>query len=150
MFVSGPANVIDKITQWSTDLLKLSDIKTNVRTKITIAKVTDANVSIYPKVIQVAVPVEEFTEKTLEIPVQLSNNVHYYDVKTFPQKVKVTFMAPLSRYSEIDADYFDAVADLNLWTDHSYNSLPVKINRMPAYCKIVKVEPQNIDFIVKK
>ncbi|QQL51507.1 YbbR-like domain-containing protein [Mucilaginibacter ginkgonis] len=150
VFVSGPAATINKITEWSTDSLKVTDVEANVQAKVDIAKVRDGNVSIYPKIIQVFVPVEEFTEKTLEIPVQLSNNVHYYDVKIFPQKVKVTFMTPLSKFAEINDDYFDAVADFGLWAEHKYSSLPVKITRLPAYTKIVKIEPQNVDFIVKK
>ena len=57
-------------------------------------------------------PVDEFTEKDLEIPVKLINNRNYENVKIFPQKVKVTFTTSLSRYAEIDEDFFEATADL--------------------------------------
>jgi hypothetical protein len=65
-------------------------------------------------------------------------------------KVKVTFTTSLRRYPEIDDEFFEASADLSLWQDRGYSTLPVKITRLPAYCKIVKIQPQNVDFIIHK
>jgi YbbR domain-containing protein len=148
--LSGPSNVIDKITSWNTDSLKLENIDETINARVNLQPVHEANLSIYPKTVQVQVPVDEYTEKTLEIPVKLTGNVHYYEVKIFPQKVKVTFTTSLSKYPELDEDFFEATADLNLWSDRNYTVLPVMLNRIPPFCKIVKIEPQNIDFIVKK
>ena len=50
----------------------------------------------------------------------------------------------------MDEDFFEASADLDLWRERNYSTLPVKLARFPAYCKIVKIEPQNIDFIIHK
>ncbi|NCD69794.1 CdaR family protein [Mucilaginibacter agri] len=148
--LSGPSNVIDKIKVWNTDSLKLKGINETVNTKVNLQPVHEANLSIYPKAVQVQIPVDEFTEKTLDIPVKLIGNVHYYDVKIFPAKVKVTFTTSLTKYPELDEDFFEATADLALWSDRNYTVLPVKLARIPPFCKIVKIEPQNIDFIVKK
>ena len=148
--LSGPANVIDKITEWKSDSLKAGDLSENMTTRINLQPVREANLNVYPKAVQVTVPVEEYTEKTLEMPVKLVGNVHYYDVKILPQKVKVTFTTSLSRYNELDENFFEATADLSLWSERHYSALPVKMTRLPAFCKIVKIEPQNVDFIVKK
>ncbi|CAN5337117.1 hypothetical protein BH09BAC6_BH09BAC6_14360 [soil metagenome] len=106
--------------------------------------------SVYPKSVLVTLPVDEFTEKTLLIPVKLINNRNYYDVKLFPLKVKVTFTTTLSRYAETDEDFFEATADLDFWKQHGYTVLPVAITKIPPYCKIIRIEPRNIDFIVRK
>ena len=148
--LSGPANVIDNIKTWNTDSLILDSVNETVRTRINMQPAKEGNVSIYPKSVQVVLPVDEFTEKTISIPVKLINNLDYYKVKIFPVKVNVTFITSLNRYAEMDEDLFEASADLALWRDHDYSTLPVKLTRIPAYCKIVKIEPQNIDFIVRK
>jgi YbbR domain-containing protein len=148
--LSGPANVIDNIKTWNTDSLILDSVNETVRTRINMQPAKEGNVSIYPKSVQVVLPVDEFTEKTISIPVKLINNLDYYKVKIFPVKVNVTFITSLNRYAEMDEDLFEASADLGLWRDHDYTTLPVKLTRIPAYCKIVKIEPQNIDFIVRK
>jgi YbbR domain-containing protein len=148
--ISGPSNVIDKITEWHTDSLVLKNIDEDVQTGVNLQAPAEGNISIYPKTVQVTVPVDEYTEKTMEIPVKLIDNNEFFNVKVFPQKVKVTFTVSLNRYAEIDEDLFEAQADFDLWKLYGYNSLPVKITHMPSFCKIVRVEPANIDFIVHK
>lgn len=150
VIINGPASVIDKITSWPSDTLKLDSVSETVSTTVNLQPVKEGNLSVYPKSVQVTVPVEEFTEKELDVPVKLINNRGTDEVKVFPQKVKVTFTTSLSRYEELDEDFFEATADLDLWRNHGYKTLPVVLSKIPAYCKIVKIEPRNIDFIIRK
>jgi len=50
----------------------------------------------------------------------------------------------------MDEDLFEADADLDLWKNRNYSVLPVMLSKMPEFCRIVKIEPRNIDFIIKK
>jgi YbbR domain-containing protein len=150
VIINGPSNIIDKITEWRTDSLKLDSVGETINANVNLQPVKEGNLSVYPKSVHVAIPVDEFTEKTLEIPVKLINNRDYEDVKIFPAKVKVTFITSLSNYSETDEDFFEATADLELWRTHGYKVLPVVLTRIPQYCKIVRTDPQNVDFIIKK
>jgi YbbR domain-containing protein len=147
--LSGPANRIQDITEWPTDSLKLKDINEDYTTRLNLRPVNDGALVIYPKTVQVGIPVDEFTEKTLEIPIKLANQ-HYDNVKIFPQKIKITFTVALSKYATTNEDDFEATADLDLWRQRGYSSLPVKLSKVPAFCKMVSIEPKNIDFIVKK
>jgi len=148
--VSGPIDRLKEISLWKTDSLDANDVTETINTRINLQSVKEGNLNVYPKTVQVIIPVDEFTEKTLDLPVKLINNHNYDNVKVFPQKVKVTFTTALSRYPDMTEDLFEATADLDLWRDHGYKSLPVKLTRVPPYCKIVKVSPANIDFIIKK
>lgn len=150
VILNGPAAALDKISVWKTDTLKLDSIDDPVTKRVNVQAVKESSMSVYPKSVLVTLPVDEFTEKTLLIPVKLVNNHNYYDVKLFPLKVKVTFTTPLSRYAETDEEFFEATADLDLWKDHGYTVLPVVIAKIPPYCKIIRIEPRNIDFIIKK
>jgi YbbR domain-containing protein len=149
VIVNGPGDVIIKITEWKTDTLRLDSVGETVNTFLNLQPVKEGNLSVYPKSVQVTIPVDEFTEKTLEIPVKLINAGND-NVKIFPQKVKVTFTTSLKKYAETDEDFFEATADLNLWRKHGYKVLPVVLSRIPQYCKIVKIDPADIDFIIKK
>ena len=99
---------------------------------------------------QVQVPVNEFTEKTINVPVTLVNNSDYYNVNILPKKVKVTFTTTLNKYAEISEEYFEAQANLNMWKQYGYKVLPIKVTKLPDFCRIVKIEPQNVDFNNKK
>jgi YbbR domain-containing protein len=150
VIVNGPASIIDKIAKWKTDTLKLDSVGESINTRLNLQPTKEGNVSVFPKNVEVTIPVDEYTEKTVEIPVKLINNHNYYDVKIFPQKVKVTFTTSLSRYAQTDEDFFEATADLDLWRKHGYKVLPVVVFKSPMFSKIVKIQPQNVDFIIKK
>ncbi|MBK0380844.1 CdaR family protein [Mucilaginibacter segetis] len=148
--ISGPAEILSKIDSWETDSVVLNGLNESYNARVKLRPSTEGNLEVLPKSVMVNIPVDEFTEKTLEIPVKLINNHNYYDVKIFPQKVKVTFTTSLTKYPDTNEDVFEAVADLDKWKLGGYSVLPVKLTHIPSYSKIVKVEPRNIDFIVKK
>jgi YbbR domain-containing protein len=148
--LNGPANVVNNIKTWKTDTLEMDGVNQTIRATLPLQRVKEGNMSVYPKSVQIRVPVEEFTEKKLKIPIKVINNPHYYNVKIVPQHINITFTVPLSRYMEIDEDFFEATVDLSLWEQQNYTVLPVNITRMPSYCKVVNITPQNVDFLVRK
>ncbi len=148
--ISGSSSAIDKIKSWNTDTLKLDSVSETAHSLINLQTHKEGGITVLPRTVQVTLPVDEFTEKTIAIPVKLLNNHNYYIVKVFPQKVKVTFMVALNKYTVVDDDFFEATVDLNLWQEKGYTTLPIKLTQVPKYCKIVKIEPQNVDFIVRK
>ena len=148
--LSGPRDKLEKINDWPTDTLILKDVRSTSVTRVAIAQNKMKNVSIFPNSAEVTVPVDEFTEKTLEIPVKVINNKQYYDVKLYPKKVKVTFMVALSKYQQINETYIDAIADLNEWKISNHNKLRVSLSRFPDFCKLVSIAPAKVDFIIEK
>ncbi|MEO7212802.1 CdaR family protein [Mucilaginibacter sp.] len=147
--ISGPAEVLAKIKYWRTDSVNLNDVSESFRSRVNLVPSGEGNLNVLPKSVFVSIPVDEFTEKTMQIPVKLINNRNFYDVKIFPQKVRVTFTTSLKDYPDMNEDDFEAVADLDQWKQ-GYRVLTVRLNHLPSYSKIVKIEPQNVDFIVKK
>ncbi|MBC7615959.1 MAG: YbbR-like domain-containing protein [Pedobacter sp.] len=148
--ISGPQEELAKIKEWYTDTLKLKNLQHSAITRVAIKTNNMVNVSIYPTSVGIKVPVDEFTEKTIEVPLNLINNLDFYDVKLYPKKVKVTFMVALSRYEEIDEDFIVANVDVNEWKLLKHEQLTVKIVRFPEYCKLVNVNPTKINFIIEK
>ncbi len=148
--ISGPQEELIKIKEWHTDSLKLKEVQHSINTRVAIKANNSANVSIYPTSVDVKVPVDEFTEKTVEVPLNLINNKDFYDVKLYPKKVKVTFMVALSRYEEVDEDFIVANVDVNEWKLLKHEQLTVKISRFPEYCKLINISPTKINFIIEK
>lgn len=148
--VTGPLEELALIDIWNTDTLKLSDVNGNISSKISLQRPRKANINIYPSIVDVRLLVDEFTEKSIEIPITILNNKDFNKVKLLPDKVKITFTTALNNYAEIDRSYFEVNVDLNNWKKKGYKQLPVKISRFPDFCKLVKIEPQNVDFIIQK
>lgn len=148
--VSGPQEELEKIREWKTDTLKLQDIQRASVSRLAMKPNLQKNVNIFPSTIEVKLPVDEFTEKTLEIPLKVLNNNEYYNVKLYPKKVKITFMVALSSYQQVNEDFIEAAVDLNEWKLQKHHQLSIKLTRFPDYCKRVKIVPEKIDFIIEK
>ncbi|WP_243732580.1 YbbR-like domain-containing protein [Pedobacter metabolipauper] len=148
--LSGPEQELKQIHEWPTDTLKLSNIQNTPVTRIAMAQNKMKNVSIFPTSAEVKVPVDEFTEKTIELPLRIVNNKEYYNIKLYPKKVKITFLVALSKYQQINEDFIELHVDLNEWKLLNHNKLSVKITRFPEYCKLVKLVPEKIDFIIER
>jgi YbbR domain-containing protein len=148
--VSGPQEELGKISEWRTDTLKLNDVHGFSVARVAMKQNVLKNVSIFPSSVEVKIPVDEFTEKTLDVPLKVINNTDYYSIRLFPKKVKITFMVALSSYQQVNEDFIEAVVDLNEWRLLKHDQLTVKLTRFPDYCKLVKIFPEKIDFIIDK
>ena len=148
--ISGPLDELSKINEWFTDTLKLSDLQNSTSARVALKKNSSNNISIYPSSVGVKVNVDEFTEKTVDVPLKVINNNDYYDIKLYPKKVAITFLVALSSYKEVDEDFIEAVVDVNEWKQLDHHKLTVKINRFPDYCKLVSIVPNKVNFIIEK
>jgi len=148
--LSGPLEELKQIESWSTDTLELKNVKNSTTSRIGMKHNEFKNVNIFPSSVEVKLPVDEFTEKVIELPVKVINNKEYLNVKLYPRKVQLTFLVALSKYKDVDEDLIEAVVDLNEWKQSSHNQLTVKLTRFPDFCKIVKLSPSKLDFIIEK
>jgi hypothetical protein len=148
--ISGPQEELAKISFWETDTLKIDNLQKSTNTRISIKQNVSNNVNIYPTSVGVKIPIDEFTEKTVEVPLKIINNNDFYNIRLFPKKIAVTFLVALSSFQEIDSDFIEAIIDVNEWKQLGHHRFTVKINRFPTYCKLIKVVPNKIDFIIEK
>ncbi len=148
--VSGPLSELNKIESWKTDSLVFKDVQNTIRTRVAMSQSHFKNVSIFPASVEVKVPVDEFTEKTMEVPLKIINNKEYHQVKLYPKKVTITFLVALSSYNKVNEDEIDAVVDMQDWKLAKHQQLQVKLNHFPEYCKPIKIVPSKVDFIIEK
>ena len=123
---------------------------TDIRTVTNINKNHKTNITIYPRSTEVTIPVGELTEKIIEVPIKIVNGSKYISVRTVPSKISLTVMVPLKDFVKWTASDFEAVVDLQNWEDKHIKSLPVKVTKIPDFVQLVKVDPQNVDFFVRK
>ncbi|PWG79777.1 hypothetical protein DDR33_15305 [Pararcticibacter amylolyticus] len=147
--VNGAAEDLKKITYWSTLPLKRQDISVDLTAKVGIAPPGQNNIDVYPQSVKVEIPVDIFTEKVIEVPVEVLN-AKGLSVKLLPEKVKVTIFCALENYPSIDRESFRAAVDLKDWLERGATQLPVSFRKFPPFCRLIKTEPQVVDFFVKR
>jgi len=147
--LTGPTELLQKIEYWETDTLKGKNIEKPISSKVLLKSSLEANISIFPTVIEVFLPVEEHTEKVLHIPIKVANNTDYYNVKMIPNMVTATVLVSLSDYAKVSEDNITASADFSLWKAGA-NKLPVTLKNQNPFVKIQQISPQQVDYMIIK
>lgn len=148
--ITGPLDDVASIEYLETDTIKGENVNTDVRTVAYLNRQQRTNITIYPTFAEVIIPVGEMTEKIIELPLHVENSKGYTSVRVLPSKVKATILLAVKDYNKYTARDFEAVVDLDAWKDHHVSSLPVIITKAPEYCEVLSVEPQNVDFFVRR
>lgn len=148
--VTGPLEDLVQIESWQTDTLRKSNVSEDIVARLSLMKNKQSNFSVHPTAVDVLVPVDEVTEKMIEVIVKPENAKAYQSVKIIPEKVRLTIMVSLHDYANINRDAFEAVINLDDWKKKQVGSLPIIITKQPDFVDIIKVEPQNASFFIRE
>lgn len=145
--VSGPKAMIDTLDYIYTDSLVLEKLSSTAtqRVKLQSAK----NITVDPDAVLVSIPVEEFTEQRIEVPVTLINVPDSLEVKVYPDKVLLTMIVPLSKYKQVLPDQFSAIADMQEGLEGK-ERLKVELKIQPDAVQVRKMEPSKVEFIMRR
>lgn len=148
--VSGPVNEVQPITEIHTVPLKLDNVNSTIRRFVQLDRRNRKNIHLSTQSVLLNVPVEEFTENTLKVPVEVINNRNDFEITLIPATVSVTYYVPLSRFTEVGVEDFRITVDLDEWQEKDKNVLTVNLERHPDFIKIVRAQPAQLDFLVYK
>jgi hypothetical protein len=146
--VSGPPAVISRLQQISTETIYLENLKGPVKRTVPLKETRLTTYSI-PEV-EFFLPVEKFTEGSVEIDIKPINVNTGYTLKTFPDKVKVRYLVAISNYNKVDPSMFDAVVDGEAGQIKHTSKLPVQIITSPSNVRISMLEPEKVDYILRR
>jgi hypothetical protein len=99
--------------------------------------------------VEVFIPVEKYTEADFSVPIEVKGASSKTLIKTFPDKCTITCMVPLKDFRNINAGMFSAGISFN--PDQAKNNkLKVELTRSPQKIKILKISPEEVEFIILK
>lgn len=146
--VSGPLSKVNNIFYWETDSLVLNNLGTSVR-KLVRLKQPDREIQLSQRSVNVQVPVEQYTEKSLFVSVQIKNGLD--SLKIFPDKIMLTCIVGLSKYDLLSKDDFVMEVDLkNVLSDEDQNTVPIVLSHYPPYVRNVIYSPKAAEFFILK
>lgn len=144
--VNAPQPIIDTLKLINTELQKFNAVEKMVNTEVMLQKIKD--VYFEPQKVTVKIPVEEYTEAQLSIPVVLMNQPEDLNIKLFPSKVKVTFLVGLSRFQEIKTDDFKLYVSYSEIVDGKQR-LKIISESTPDFLYDLKITPEEIEYLIE-
>ena len=100
--------------------------------------------------VEMRVVSQQYTEKSLEVPITGVNFPDYLSLKSFPSKAVVTVWVKMSEYDKVTASDFQVVVDYNDIAGSDASKVRVRIFTQPANVRNVRLQTRTVDYLMEK
>ncbi len=146
--VSGPESVMDTLELVFTEPLAKEQVDRTVVTDVLLRP--EKYLRFSEESVRVNVPVEQFTEASITVPIETVNVPEGFVLKIFPAEIRVSYLVPLSYYEKVRRQQFQAYVDYEILLKEELRRLPVNLSRYPDFIRGMRFSPQTVDFIIEK
>lgn len=153
LLISGPASIIDTLTVIQSDMVVLSQLSETKEIEVNVPPpIEHPALRLNPEKISLIVPVAEFTEARVEVPLDIVCEDEYttFDpgqLRLFPNRVSLVFLVALKDYHRIDPDLFHVYVDCAELPLRP-TQLGVSIGRVPDFVLNQSVTPAMVDYLI--
>ena len=145
--ISGPSTKIESISSWSTEKREIKNLKTSCTLDLNLMKANDPQINLHPQKIQLELVIEQFTQKTLFLPIHIKNAPD--SIRIFPSKIKLNCIVGLSRYEQLNPSDFVAEVDLkNSSTPSQNNTAAIRLVISPDYIQNANFSPKYVEYFI--
>ncbi len=144
----APMAVLDSIRMVKTQLLTLKDLKDTTYYRLSLETVDGVRFS--HQEIDVMVPIEPFTECSMEVPVHGFLFPEGQSLRSFPSKVNISFLIPESLYPSMKAEDFLIGVDYEELRQQPNGLVEPRILEAPQTAKRILIKPQQVDCLIEK
>ena len=151
VLLSGPKELVDSIDSWPTNLLKLEKLENNVSGTVDLMSSKAFNLSIEPNKVNYEVKVDQWTEKTMTLPIESLNLPDSLLVFLFPKKANLKFQVPFSQYELLNEGQFSIVADFEKMAISKVaknNKINLQLQTQESHIRNIRIEPSAVEFVV--
>lgn len=145
--ISGSQSVLDSTEQVYTQKKSFKEVNADLLEKVKVKAPKDIN--LYQDEVYFRIKVERFTEKQMEIPIEVINAPPGIKVSLYPASIDVNFKVSLARYNQIEELDFRIVCDYKDLQEDQKFFIP-RVLEKPESIQALQLNPRKIDYIIKK
>lgn len=150
VYITGARRLIDRINSWYTAPKRYRNAAEDIDATLRLSDSLIGVVKVSDQSVELRVDVEQITDNTFRsIPISVLNNRDSVNILLLPPMVDVTVRGGIDLMSEMTADSFGASIDYDDLT-RSLSSRFQPAMRVPAGLQLIAVQPDTIEFVIKK
>lgn len=107
------------------------------------------NVLLSTDKVQMTIVSQQYTEKSLEIPVTGVNFPPQVFLKSFPSKAVITVWVKMSEYDKVDASDFQVVVDYEDIAGSDGSKAPLHLFSQPANVRNVRLQTRTVEYLME-
>lgn len=140
--------VLDTILEIKTVFTEIKKGTKTIVRNLQLQKIDGATLD--PSVVAVTIPIEEYTEKTLSIPVVCQNIPPHFTVRMFPAEVKVICSVPLSKFKDLSEEEFAVRISFADLEQNVSGTIPITLSKKPDWVRTATLSPDKVEFILEQ
>lgn len=145
----GAKEKLDSLTHITTAYMEETELTDSVTLTVPLQEIE--GIRFNPSQVEIFVPVEAFTETSVNLPLLTINVPEELRLITFPSQVRLTYCVPLSKYMEISPEDFTVVIDYNeLIKSDNLRMQKVEISSLPSIVFNVRVYPEEVECLIEE
>ena len=141
------AAALDTLQEVLTSFMEVKKGNKSVQRTVTLRPI--AGVNLVPTTVTVILPIEEYTEKSLTLPIICKGVPHHYKVRLFPSEVTVTCSVPLSRFTALSESQFEIAIDYDELEQSASGTCLVHLTRKPEWVHTPTLLPTQVEFLLE-
>lgn len=151
VFVTASREVLDTLRYIETKNITKKNLDENQRFSLPLVlPLKPGQMRVSSDTVEVFIPVEKYTEATISVPILPKQTSSKFVLKTFPDKCTITCLVPLRDFRSVDADLFSVSVVFDPENIQGTNKLKLELAKSPARVKVLKIVPEEVEFIILK
>ncbi len=146
--ITGPKRILDTLTSVRTKFTKVKGVNETITRSITLVAPEECTISTRKVII--TIPVEQFTEAEIKVPVTILNCPDSISIRIFPDIVTVMGQVAIGDYKRFEEIPFEVILDLAKADLKSTEKIPVGFRNIPPFVSSLRVSPAKVDFLIEK
>ncbi len=153
VYVSGPESLKDSVKLINTELIQADNVDKNLQMVASLINPLPNNrIKISRTQVEVQVPVEEFTEATVELPLEINCpdiDRHFPESKIllFPENVDIHYLVALKDIKTITPDMFKITVQCPDTAAQGKSRLPILVTEHPGLVDIIRARPPDVEYV---
>ena len=149
--VKGPSNELDTITGVWTEPRELDGISSDFSTHVPLHKFKALQHTVYSTdSVRISAKVYRFSEKVIDVPVEVINLPKDIEIKTFPDKVAVLCRGKLDQLKNLSPIDFKLIANYDSIKEGGDATLDLELKKIPDNIQSALPLEDKVEYIIKK
>lgn len=147
--ITGPKTILDTMEVIRTAFWQQDDIRSSVRKTLEL-EIPSRLIQAGQKQIRLHLPVEEFTEASISLPITIDCPLPLEDgqLRLFPANVEVVYLVALRDYRVVNENMFEVSVTCPQAELASTDRLHVRLDSYPAFVEVLSIRPSSVDYVI--
>ena len=149
VLIYGSNKALDTLKSIYTKLVTLENVS-NTR-ELTAHLDLPAGIRSEVETVKLTIPIDEFTEKKLQLSVLCQDIPSNYVLRIFPSNVDIICYIPISRFRELSEQDFEIEIPFNEFEENQVSGrIPVRLTKKPLWVTSPVTKPNELEFIIEQ